>query len=165
MSLIGAYLLLSAIALVGALAGGLAVAMRVAPYRGTNPDLPLTTRLAIFATTVVAALPLLAVFLGLIDMAGLATYGLLALTLGAGALMLIVPPARLPRSEPAILAALAVAAICAAATLFSASVQLRDARDRVHRACGAATDTILAERACRAHVDSVLSLPEGIEAP
>lgn len=154
-----AFVTLAAIALLGGLVGGASLACVLKPYRGRTDPLPRSAFIGLFGATVLAGLPAMAVFLGLIDYEAPAT---LLLFFGTGvitALPLLIPAERLPRDAPLIFAGFALAILSALATLFWASQGFRDARDSLHRACSAATETRSAARACRTHVDTHWSLP------
>jgi len=155
----GAFVIMAAIALFGGLMGGGSLACVLRPYRGRTDPLPRSVFVTLFGATCLAGLPAMAVFLGLIDYEAPAT---LLLVFGTGAitaLPLLVPAERLPRDAPLIFAGFALATLSALATLFWASQGFRDARESLHRACSAATETRSAARACRTHVDTHWSLP------
>jgi hypothetical protein len=157
--MIGPFLLFGALALGGALAGGIALAMRVAPYRGQTGPLRWQAWLAAFVTTILACLPALVVLLGLIDFESPATMGLLLAAGLATGLPLLIPADLLPRREVLILACLALAVILAGAALFAVSERVRDARYALHATCRDRIEGFEAERRCIAHVDRWLSLP------
>lgn len=158
--LIGAFLLFAGLTLAGCLAGGLALAMRVAPYRGSRERLRWPVWLAIYVTTFLACLPALAVFLGLIDFESPPTLWLLLLAALATGLPLLIPAARLPRHEAPLLGCLALAVILAAVALIPVSGQIRTAREALHEACRDRDQGLEARMACIAHVDDWLSLPQ-----
>lgn len=154
-----AFVIMAAIALVGGLVGGASLACVLKPHRGRTDPLPRSTFALLFGATCLAALPAMAVFLGMIDYEAPAT---LLLFFGTGvitALPLLIPAERLPRDAPLIFAGFALATLSALATLFWASQGFREARESLHRACSAETETRSAARACREHVDTHWSLP------
>jgi len=163
--LISAFLLYAALALAGCLAGGLALAMRLVPWRGRTDRLRWPAWFAVYATTILACLPALAVFLGLIDFESPPTLWLLLLAAVATGLPLMIPPARLPRQEALIAACLALGAVLAAAALFSVSPRIREARESMHATCRSLSQPFAARQACIAHVDTWLSLPAGTPGP
>ena len=155
----GAFVIMAAIALFGGLMGGGSLACVLRPYRGRTDPLPRSVFVTLFGATCLAGLPAMAVFLGLIDYEAPATLLLFFGTGAITALPLFVPAERLPRDAPLIFAGFALATLSALATLFWASQGFRDARESLHRACSAATETRSAARACRTHVDTHWSLP------
>ncbi len=155
----GAFVIMAAIALFGGLIGGGSLACVLRPFRGRTDPLPRSVFVTLFGATCLAGLPAMAVFLGLIDYEAPATLLLFFGTGAITALPLLVPAERLPRDAPLIFAGFALATLSALATLFWASQGFRDARESLHRACSAATETRSAARACRTHVDTHWSLP------
>lgn len=154
-----AFAIIAVLAVVGGLVGGVGLACVVAPYRGRTDALPWQVSLKIFAATFVAALPTLAVLLGLIDYE---TPASLALFFAVGAvtgLPLLIAPDRLPRGATPVIVCLALAAVFALTTFFWASQVFREARETLHRACSTATETLSAARSCKEHVDTYWSLP------
>lgn len=155
----GAFVIMAAIALFGGLMGGGSLACVLRPFRGRTDPLPRSVFVTLFGATCLAGLPAMAVFLGLIDYEAPATLLLFFGTGAITALPLFVPAERLPRDAPLIFAGFALATLSALATLFWASQGFRDARESLHRACSAATETRSAARACRTYVDTHWSLP------